>query len=761
LIVRDAANLAPATVVFNASGMLLIGGDLDPGSGADFTRAVGSGSNEIRWNGGGGFGAIGGDRVVNLFGDGQELVWNTVIGAHSNKLFLSHSDADATIELANGLGLTGNNGTRRTITVTDGSAEIDAVISGVIANAVSGTNVGLNIEGGGTLKLTGANTYGNGTELFGATLEVSSLSNIGNSYLAVKRGATFRYTGTGSETLAKALWVNDGSSGVFDIVEPTAVLTFDPPQGNRTKQLVKRGAGTMVLTKAITQAGSVLVEDGILELTASNNNYTGSSQISGGTLAVGAAGVVTSSLVQIDSAGSFDVTAKAAGYEIPATQTLSGSGTVVGSLVLGGGATLSPGASPGTLSVSQDATFDAGGNYNWQVLDAAPGGAGQAGGWDLLSVGGELAITATSASPFAVNLWSLSATGPDQSGLATNFDPSQPGTWTFVTAAGGITGFSADAFLVNTSASNGTDGFANDPAGGSFAVLQSGNSLNLVFSPVPEPSAALLVLTTGLAAPQLWSPDSPTLYDLAIPLGEDRVESYVGIREVGRIEDADGHWRFTLNGRPIFHFGPLDQGWWPDGLLTPPSDAAMRWDVDYLKAAGFNMIRQLDTHPSIVVWVPFNEAWGQHQTMEVGEWTVARDPSRLVNVASGGNFWPVGHIVDEHRYPHPGFPFELDRGRFAGLIKVVGEFGGHGLPVPGHLWGSRSRRSSSGSCMSRSSNEAADSLRNIRESRCPSGGATRAVRATRAAIWYPTKKEIRAVEGLRPAARYPAVEKES
>jgi hypothetical protein len=193
-------------------------------------------------------------------------------------------------------------------------------------------------------------------------------------------------------------------------------------------------------------------------------------------------------------------------------------------------------------------------------------------------------------------------------------------------------------------------------------------------------------LVLSLADPQLWSPDSPTLYDLAIRLGEDRVESYVGIREVGRIEDVDGHWRFTLNGRPIFHFGPLDQGWWPDGLLTPPSDAAMRWDVDYLKAAGFNMIRQLDTHPSIVVWVPCNEAWGQHQTVEVGEWTVARDLSRLVNVASGGNFWPVGHIVDEHRYPHPGFPFELDRGRFAGLIKVVGEFGGHGLPVPGHLW---------------------------------------------------------------------------
>jgi beta-galactosidase len=99
------------------------------------------------------------------------------------------------------------------------------------------------------------------------------------------------------------------------------------------------------------------------------------------------------------------------------------------------------------------------------------------------------------------------------------------------------------------------------------------------------------------------------------------------------------------------------------------------------------MIDTLENHPSIVVWVPFNEAWGQHRTMEIGQWVAERDRSRLVNVASGGNFWPVGDIVDEHRYPHPGFPFELgEDGRFDGFIKVMGEFGGHGYPVPEHLW---------------------------------------------------------------------------
>jgi hypothetical protein len=255
--------------------------------------------------------------------------------------------------------------------------------------------------------------------------------------------------------------------------------------------------------------------------------------------------------------------------------------------------------------------------------------------------------------------------------------------------------------------------------------------------------------------PKLWSPDSPALYDLAIKVGEDSVKSYIGIREVGRQKGADGHWRFTLNGKPIFHWGPLDQGWWPDGLLTPPSEDAMRWDVDYLKAAGFNMIRKhikveprsfyaycdkigmmlwqdqvsggpspkwtflepdpkdadwpdehhqqwmleyermisaLESHPSIVVWVPFNEAWGQHRTVEVGKWTEKRDPSRLVNIASGGNFWQAGHIVDRHSYPHPSFPFDQNGGgRFDDYIKVVGEFGGHGLPTPDHLWDNSSK----------------------------------------------------------------------
>ncbi len=261
-----------------------------------------------------------------------------------------------------------------------------------------------------------------------------------------------------------------------------------------------------------------------------------------------------------------------------------------------------------------------------------------------------------------------------------------------------------------------------------------------------------------IADAKLWSVDAPHLYDLSIELLDggrviDRVASYAGIRTIGKTKDKDGHWRFTLNGGEIFHLGTLDQGWWPESLLTPPSDEAMRYDIDYLKASGFNCIRNhikirprryyaycdnigmliwqdqvsgpphpkwtrmqpdpkdadwpqeahnqfmfelkemmdtLHNHPCIAVWVPFNEAWGQHRTMETGKWVMQHDPSRLLNIASGGNFWPVGDIADHHNYPNPEFPG--DDPRFNDYIKVVGEFGGHGFVVDEkHLWNPKAR----------------------------------------------------------------------
>ncbi len=269
-------------------------------------------------------------------------------------------------------------------------------------------------------------------------------------------------------------------------------------------------------------------------------------------------------------------------------------------------------------------------------------------------------------------------------------------------------------------------------------------------------------ISLAIANPKLWSPDSPTLYDVKLELRDsadaviDSVDAYTAFREFGKAQDKNGNWVFTLNGKPLFHWGPLDQGWWPDGLLTPPSDEAMRSDIEFLKAAGFNMIRKhikveprryyhhcdrigmlmwqdqvsngmgknrdtennspawtrlkpnpedatwtdeaheqfkleyrrmvdhLRDAPCIASWVPFNEAWGQHRTMEVGKFAMELDSTRAINVASGGNFWPVGDVADEHKYPDPGFP--LDDARFKDFIKVAGEFGGHGWPVKGHLW---------------------------------------------------------------------------
>lgn len=267
------------------------------------------------------------------------------------------------------------------------------------------------------------------------------------------------------------------------------------------------------------------------------------------------------------------------------------------------------------------------------------------------------------------------------------------------------------------------------------------------------------LISVVISSPLLWSPIHPNLYDLRVELVDaagqtvDSVGSYAGLRTVGKMKDTAGNWIFTLNGSAIFHWGPLDQGWWPDGLLTPPSEEAMRSDIEFLKAAGFNMIRKhikieprryyydcdrlgmmlwqdqvsaiklpkwtklapnpqeldwpneahaqwvteykrmvdhLRCQPSIVIWTPFNERWGQHRTMDIGAMAVAYDSTRLINIASGGNFFPVGDIVDQHNYPHPDF-FYLKDSRFIDYIKVVGEFGGHGYPVEGHLWNPKAK----------------------------------------------------------------------
>ena len=265
----------------------------------------------------------------------------------------------------------------------------------------------------------------------------------------------------------------------------------------------------------------------------------------------------------------------------------------------------------------------------------------------------------------------------------------------------------------------------------------------------------------------LWSPESPALYTFTATFGDDEVKGYFGMRKFERRRDANGVMRFFLNNRPYYIMGTLDQGWWPDGLLTPPGEEAMAFDIATLKKCGFNAMRKhikveplryyalcdrmgllvlqdmpSSTHnardpflndsvkgyglyraelkgmmdllmkvPSIAIWVPYNEGWGQHGpvlTHTTLDFVRRKDPSRLVDGPSGWNDFEGGErlsrpgekdkrrvvtahldadqceaadFVDYHYYRGPMMPPVNDK-----RISFLGEFGGLGHPVEGHLW---------------------------------------------------------------------------
>jgi hypothetical protein len=211
---------------------------------------------------------------------------------------------------------------------------------------------------------------------------------------------------------------------------------------------------------------------------SNTSTYTGPTTVAAGELALNGRLLATSSVGVLAGA------------------TLSGSGHIDAPTTIARAATISPGASPGTLSFSSGLTFEAGGNYNWQLLDPN-GSAGGANGWDLISVGGTFTITATPASPFRINLWTLAATGPDVSGAAVGFDPAQSYSWKLVSTTGSISGFSPDKFTVNTAATNGTDGFANPLQGGVFRVSASATDLLLDYVPSLPPPALTINIASG------------------------------------------------------------------------------------------------------------------------------------------------------------------------------------------------------------------------------------------------------------------------
>lgn len=272
---------------------------------------------------------------------------------------------------------------------------------------------------------------------------------------------------------------------------------------------------------------------------------------------------------------------------------------------------------------------------------------------------------------------------------------------------------------------------------------------------IAEQDADGLEVSLSIPNVRLWSPANPFLYDLRITVVRqgktiDEVRSYFAMRKISMAPDENGIQRMLLNNEFLFQYGPLDQGWWPDGLYTAPTDEALKFDIEKTKEMGFNMIRKhvkveparwyyhcdkmgmlvwqdmpsgdmgnrwdsrpgiigvatakqrtpesenifrtewkaiMDAtinFPCIVVWVPFNEAWGQFKTEEIVNWTMSYDPTRLVNAASGGNFHHVGHILDLHNYPDPAMPSPELFG--SEQIIVLGEYGGLGLPLEGHTW---------------------------------------------------------------------------
>ena len=291
-----------------------------------------------------------------------------------------------------------------------------------------------------------------------------------------------------------------------------------------------------------------------------------------------------------------------------------------------------------------------------------------------------------------------------------------------------------------------------------------------------------------LADVQLWSPESPFLYDLTAELvrvktpvanrtqpknraklpafgeqeraayakleaiGEplDRVKSYFGMRKLSLGAGPKAQQpHLRLNDQPIFQHGPLDQGWWPDGLLTPPADAAMIWEIKWLKSAGFNMLRKhikveparyyyhcdrlgilvwqdmpsgfnhalrnyredegepvrlsrsreqhelelrrmidnLHNHPSIVLWVVHNEGWGQYESTALARWVKSIDPSRWVDGVTGWLDQNSSDVYDIHTY----HDVPLAPANQADRAIVIGEYGGVGWPVSGHLWNAEKR----------------------------------------------------------------------
>ena len=356
--------------------------------------------------------------------------------------------------------------------------------------------------------------------------------------------------------------------------------------------------------------------------------------------------------------------------------------------------------------------------------------------------------------PFSFDITELLKPGTEQELLVGVYDPSDSGDQARgkqVRKPGGIwytstTGIWQTVWLEPVGATSLVDAVITpDLAGASVKVLPEvrGNVDGVTVRVNAFASGTSVATAEGkpgapirltIAKPRAWSPEDPFLYDLEITLlrgGKqiDGVTSYFGMRSIGIARDAQGRQRILFNGSFVMQTGPLDQGFWPDGLYTAPTDDALKYDIEMTRTLGFNMTRkhvkveparwyywadrlglivwqdmpsannktpegraQFETelgrlvaahrnHPSIIMWVVFNEGWGQYDTGRLAGRVKQIDPTRLVNSASGWTDKGAGDVLDIHSYPEPKSP-KPDSARAI----VLGEFGGLGLAMPGHTW---------------------------------------------------------------------------
>ena len=423
---------------FSASGKL----QMAAGGGASAVLEILSGSNTLSSAGIGAIGDASGTSTLDVKGGA------TTLAMTSARMLVGNKGSGAINVSGGSLTLSGSN---------------DLVIGGDTQFAANNASGAITVSGG-TLSITGSGALRMGVNVTGTVGSTSGARGTANLDGGVFETSRAFSIGTGSGTM------NFNGGILRALASSTNFIAVTAARVGPGGAVLDTGANTVSITQPLVTSGSgsgglTKLGAGTLRLTGSNT-YTGPTQIAAGTLRIDGN--------QSAATGAVTVTSGA---------TLGGTGTVGGSTTIQSGATLAPGASPGTLMFSQGLTWNSGGNYNWQVLDAG-GTAGSAGGWDLATVAGTLSIASTSADPFRINLWSLSGISPDVSGSAANFDPTKSATWRIANATGGITGFAADKFRITTAATNGTGGFANDTARGTFRVALSGTTgLDLVFTP--------------------------------------------------------------------------------------------------------------------------------------------------------------------------------------------------------------------------------------------------------------------------------------